>query len=142
MMRNWNIFCQQETTEMFKLFKVKSTSNDQEKALENKYDLNMKAGKDFQLITEHWLPTWLGVPYIALGRKLYCKNDCTKIPRHEYLHIAQFRRYGYFLVIVHYLWHLVINSIRFRNIADAFLNIPFEQEARSFEKEGNGDLFL
>lgn len=142
MLRNWNDLCQQETTEMFKLFNVKPTSKGQEKALENKYDLNMKAGRDFQLLTEHWLPIWLGVPYIALGRKLYCKNDCTKIPRHEYLHIAQFRRYGYFLVISHYLWYLVINSMRYRNVADAFRNIPFEQEAQCFEKEGNGDLFL
>ncbi|MCI5222035.1 MAG: radical SAM protein [Candidatus Electrothrix sp. AR4] len=146
-MQHWPDLCQQETTDMFKRFKVKPTvpQTEQEPTAEDlaeKYNLTLQEGHDFHLLAGHWLPMKLNVPYIALGNKLYCQSEGSEIPRHEFLHIAQFDKYGFSGVISHYLRHMLVNYIHCRNAGEAFRNIPFEQEARLFEQQGKGRTFL
>lgn len=41
---------------------------------------------------------------------------------------------GYMLVILHYLFFLTVNMVKFRNFKTAFKTVPFEVEARRFEQ--------
>jgi hypothetical protein len=102
--------------------------------LNKKYDLKMKAGKDFSIKENHWLPNKLGTEFFVFGKTMYCRKSLQKLPDHEFLHIVQFRKYGTFLVILHYLFYLSKNLILFGNFRKAFTGIPFEIEARSYEE--------
>ncbi len=105
--------------------------------LTNKYNLNLKPGEDFNIIENHWIPKKMGTEFFVFGKTMYCNNNMIKIPKHEFLHVAQFKKYGIFLVTLHYLFYISVNFIRYRNLGKAFSQIPFEIEARNFEKEGN-----
>jgi len=100
-----------------------------------KYNLNLVAGKDFTIRENHSLPAKIGAEIFVFGRTMYFRNSMTKLPKHEYLHVAQFRKYGRFLVLLHYLFFLGVNMLKYRNFAKAFEAVPFEVEARKFEKE-------
>jgi hypothetical protein len=102
--------------------------------LNNKYNLTLKAGIDFNIKENHWLPNKLGTEFFVFGKTLYCRKGMPKLPNHEFLHIAQFRKYGTFLVILHYLFYLSKNLIRFGDFKKAFTGIPFEIEAGSYEE--------
>jgi len=97
------------------------------------YNLDLKEGIDFRIKRGHWFPKKLGVEWIAFGRTLYCRNVDGEVPRHEFLHIVQFSRYGVIRVILHYVFHLARNFCRFRNFAVAFRQVPFELEAGDYE---------
>jgi hypothetical protein len=99
------------------------------------YDLTLREGTDFGVRRGHWLPRTLGLEYIAVRRTLYCRQANAGIPKHEYLHLAQFRKHGMTGVFWHYLRHGVANLVRYRDLGTAFSEIPFEREARVFEKE-------
>jgi hypothetical protein len=101
--------------------------------MKNSYNLDLKAGVDFMVKRQHWLPEKIGVECIAFGRTLYVRSSDDRIPKHEFLHIAQFHKYGIAHVVLHYLFHVARNYRRFRNFRDAFREIPFEKEARDFE---------
>ena len=101
---------------------------------ENKYNLNIQAGKDFFIKENHCIPQKIGVDFFVFGRTIYCRGKMEKLPNHEFLHVTQFRKYGIFLVIVHYLFYLTVNMVKFRNFKTAFTAVPFEVEARSYEK--------
>lgn len=101
--------------------------------LEKKYNLELKAGKDFTVKENHWLPNKMGVDIIVFGKVMYCKNKLDEIPMHEFLHVAQFRKYGILLVMLHYFFYVTINIFRYRDISKAFSQVPFEIEARNFE---------
>lgn len=103
--------------------------------MSDKYNLELREGVDFRVKRGHWLPSKLGVEWFAFGRTLYCRSVNGDIPRHEFLHIAQFARYGVARVILGYLFHLGRNYCRYRSFGKAFRNVPFEVEARSFEAE-------
>lgn len=100
---------------------------------EKKYQLYLEPGKDFQIKENHRIPQKMGVDYFVFGRTMYCKNKMEILPKHEYLHIAQFRKYGRFLVLTHYLFYLTVNLVKYRNFGKAFSFVPFEVEARNFE---------
>ena len=100
---------------------------------EKKYNLDLKPGEDFKIKENHWIPQKMGVDFFVFGNTLYCKSNMQKLPKHEFLHVAQFRKYGSFLVIVHYLFFLSLNIIRYRNFGKAFVEVPFEVESRKFE---------
>ena len=101
---------------------------------EKKYKLNLRPGKDFKVSENHRIPQKMGVDYFVFGRTMYCKNKMEILPKHEYLHIAQFRKYGSFLVVFHYLFYLSINLVKYRNFGKAFRSVPFEIEARNYEE--------
>jgi hypothetical protein len=100
---------------------------------EKKYNLKLKPGEDFKIKENHRIPQKMGVDFFVFGRTMYCRNKMEKLPKHEFLHVAQFRKYGSFLVVVHYLFYLTINLVRYRNFGKAFVEVPFEIEARIFE---------
>ncbi len=99
-----------------------------------KYRLDLRAGKDFMVRENHRLPVKMGAEIFVFGKTMYCRNSLTEIPRHEYLHIAQFRKYGSLLVLIHYTFYLTVNFLRYRNFGKAFRMVPFEVEARDFEE--------
>ena len=99
------------------------------------YNLALQEGIDFYVKREHWLPRKLGVAYLALGRTLYCRAADAPVPKHEYLHLAQFHKYGRARVVLHYLYHVSRNYCRLRSFGAAFRAVPFEVEARDYEVE-------
>lgn len=99
------------------------------------YNLELKEGVDFFVKRNHWIPKRMGVDYFAFGKTLYFKNSEKNIPRHEFLHIAQFHKFGTSMVIGHYIYHLVKNLFKFKKFPKAFVEIPFEVEARNYEAE-------
>jgi len=101
---------------------------------EKKYNLNLQAGKDFFIKENHRIPQKMGVDFFVFGKTMYCRGKMGKLPNHEFLHVAQFRKYGSFLVILHYLFYISINMIKYRDFGEAFKAVPFEDEAREFEK--------
>jgi len=101
---------------------------------EKKYNLNLEVGKDFLIIENHRIPQKMGVDFFVFGRTMYCRGKLEKLPTHEFLHVAQFRKYGSFLVVLHYLFYLAVNLVKFRNFGKAFQQVPFEVEARKFEE--------
>ena len=103
-------------------------------SLDQKYNLNLVLNEDFFAKEEHWLPRKMGVQYFAFGNVLYCDKKIDEIPAHEFLHIAQFHKYGIFRVIWHYLYHFVANYKKSMSAGEAFMLIPFEVEAREYER--------
>jgi len=101
--------------------------------MKNRYNLDLKAGVDFKVKRTHWLPEKLGIECIAFGRTLYLRSSEHRIPQHEFLHIAQFHKFGVIRVVFHYLRHILINYRRFGNFQESFREVPFEKEARDFE---------
>ena len=97
------------------------------------YNLDLKEGVHFRVKRGHWLPRKAGVECIALGRTLYHAREGGQVPRHEYLHLAQFARYGTPRVLLHYLVNLARNYYRHRDFGKAFRDVPFEVEARQYE---------
>jgi hypothetical protein len=101
---------------------------------EKKYNLKLQAGKDFSVKENHRIPQKMGVDFFVFGKTMYCRGKMEKLPNHEFLHVAQFRKYGSILVVMHYLFYLSFNMIKYRNFGKAFQNVPFEVEARKFEE--------
>jgi hypothetical protein len=101
---------------------------------EKKYNLKLQPGVDFNIRENHRIPQKMGVDFFVFGRTMYCKGELEKLPQHEFLHVAQFRKYGRFMVIMHYLFYLTINLFKYRDFGKAFTEVPFEVEAREFEK--------
>ena len=101
---------------------------------EKKYNLNLQAGKDFFVKENHRIPQKMGVDFFVFGKTMYCRGTMEKLPNHEFLHVAQFRKYGSILVIMHYLFYLLVNMMKYGNFATAFKAVPFEVEARRFEE--------
>ena len=65
------------------------------------------------------------------------------VPHHEFLHLAQFRRFGVPRVLAHYVRYAAAGFVRHRDLGRAFREVPFEVEARAYdriclEREGAG----
>jgi hypothetical protein len=101
--------------------------------MHNKYNLGLRAGVDFTVKRNHWLPGKLNVACIAFGRTLYLRGSEERIPHHEFLHIAQFHKFGVIRVVCHYLLHLTKNYLRLGSFGESFREVPFEKEARAYE---------
>ena len=103
------------------------------------YNLALREGIDFRVKRGHWLPRKLGVPCIAFGKTLYCLAADAEVPKHEYLHLAQFQKYGVARVLLHYLRHVTRNYLRLGSFGAAFREVPFEVEARRYEAGGSAE---
>ena len=100
--------------------------------LRQKYNLNLQPGKDFKIRENHRIPIRMGVDYFVFGKTMYCRSRMITMPKHEYLHVAQFRKYGVVPVVLHYLFYLTINLIKHGDFGKAFMAVPFEVEARKY----------
>ena len=100
-----------------------------------RYKLDLREGIDFRVKRGHWLPRKFGVDFIAFGKTLYCRAPDAEVPKHEFLHIAQFAKYGIARVLMHYVFHVAGNLCQSRNLGAAFREVPFEVEAREFEAD-------
>lgn len=103
----------------------------------NKYDVHIREGDDFTIKRGHWFAKKMNAEYIAFGKTLYCSRKDALLPRHEFLHLVQFRHYGTISVIKHYISNLIKNYKESRDLKKSFRNIPFEIEARRFAGEKN-----
>jgi hypothetical protein len=97
------------------------------------YKTDLIEGVDFTVKRPHWLPRKVGVEWVAFGRTLYGRTAEGPLPKHELLHLAQFRRYGISGVLLHYAFHFVRNRWSCGSAGRAFSEIPFEREAREYE---------
>lgn len=107
--------------------------------MKSKYNLDLKEGIDFQVKEYHWLPRKLNVDYFAFRKILFCRYGKGKLPKHEFLHLVQFKEYGTLAVLIHYVYYGTKNLFKYRRISTAFQEIPFEIEARSFASETEGE---
>lgn len=98
-----------------------------------KYNLKLKAGIDFSIKENHWLPKKMGIDFFVFGKTMFCRKKMETLPKHEFLHIAQFKKYGVFLVLIHYIFYINLYLLKYRNFKKAFSAVPFELEARRFE---------
>ena len=107
--------------------------------LSRKYRMDLVEGRDYRMRPNHSLPQKIGAEIVVIGRNVYCAGELSELPRHEYLHVAQFRKYGRLLVLLHYGFFFPLNILRFWNGKRAFREIPFEREAREFEAQQRGE---
>jgi hypothetical protein len=110
------------------------------KNFEEKYNLSLEAGKDFRVIENHRIPQKMGVEFFVFGKTMYCSGTMDALPDHEFLHIAQFKKFGKVLVVLHYFFYLMLNMLRYRNFGAAFQAVPFEIEARDYAKKRQEEL--
>jgi len=132
----WSGVANTEPTDAFKRFNVthRRDAHYSLAYLQGKYNLGLKETVDFEFKRDHWLPNLLGPPYIAFRKTLYGKKGHDEVPLHEYLHLAQFDKFGAPRVLLHYLGHIARAVSEGANFKDAFVGVPFEVEARAFEK--------
>lgn len=102
-----------------------------------KYRLDLQPGIDFKIKENHRIPEKMGVDFFVFGKTMFCRNKMEKLPAHEYLHVAQFKKYGIVFVLLHYLFYLAVNMIKYRDFGKAFVGVPFEVEARKYEESIN-----
>ena len=107
--------------------------------MKKKYNLNLREGVDFKVKECHWLPEKMNVDYFVFRKTMYCRNHRVHLPKHEFLHLAQFNKYGTVVTLIHYLYYGIKNIIKYRKLSTAFQEIPFEVEARAFASECNGE---
>jgi MoaA/NifB/PqqE/SkfB family radical SAM enzyme len=131
--RTWPAVYEIEQAECGKKIPVKEALNSPA-YFQQTYSLNLRPHLDFIIKGRHWLPRKLGVPFVAFARTLYCRDAYTKTPAHEYLHLAQCHRWGLPRFAAHYLFHLVKNWLQTKNLGQAFAQVPFEIEARTYEE--------
>lgn len=80
-------------------------------------------------------PDW--VDAVTIGQTIYCRgtNPSPRLLKHEVEHSKQYKEHGIigflFLYTIRFLEQLVVH----KNFKKAYLNIPFEIEARKAEKE-------
>ena len=82
----------------------------------------------------HWLPRLLKIrgitlyPYICIK---YSESISFKkrIIHHEWIHIIQVRRDGFFRFYFKWLIELLINFLKYKNYNKAYKNISYEAEA-------------
>ncbi|WAC08496.1 MAG: hypothetical protein OS130_04695 [Thermodesulfobacteriota bacterium] len=103
--------------------------------MKSKYNIYLKEGVDFNVKEKHWFPQKMNIEYIVVGKSIYCRGYKGKISRHEFLHLAQFKKYGTVIVLMHYIYYGIKNLIKYRKLSTAFREIPFEIEARTFASE-------
>ncbi|MFT3978840.1 MAG: DUF4157 domain-containing protein [Ferruginibacter sp.] len=97
---------------------------------------------DYRIVERSWMAriaAWkLGARSVAfvLGRNIYLFNVSAQEflqdeswLRHELCHVQQFRRHGFFLFIIKYLYE---------SIRHGYYNNKYEVEARAAEKECGG----
>jgi MoaA/NifB/PqqE/SkfB family radical SAM enzyme len=101
---------------------------------DRKYRLGLRRGVDYAVREHSWVARRLQIPYLALGSTLFSSGAVSEVPHHEFLHLAQFCRFGVMRVVLHYLRHGIGNLVRCGELGKAFRDVPFEVEARAYER--------
>jgi hypothetical protein len=85
----------------------------------------------------HWFPKLIGYsitlyPFILLSDT---KENITKtyLLEHEFIHVAQIRKEGVLKFYTNYLFQFVKNFIKSKDRIEAYMNIPYEIEAYSYQ---------
>ncbi len=96
--------------------------------------------KPVKEVYKHWLPGELGAVAVTLGHTIYYKKSELHINptlrRHEMKHVEQYEKYGLLGFLVLYLTWYLIGRLQGKDDLQAYLDIPFEVEARKAEREG------
>lgn len=58
---------------------------------------------------------------------------------HEWVHVDQIRKTGFFRFYISYFLYYLASRVEGYNHYDAYMLIPYEQEARELEKEPRGE---
>jgi len=90
---------------------------------------------------EHFIPKLISkfLPYpitaIAIGSRIFCREEVVsrEVLRHEMIHIDQQRELGMFGFLARYLGYYLLGLWRLRNHYEAYMMIPFEQEAYKYQ---------
>ena len=86
----------------------------------------------------HWLPKFLRVAGVTIGKNIYYKNRkklvSIKLRRHEKEHVKQYQQNGLIKFLFCYFFEYIKNLIKYRSHKKAYLNISFEIAARKAEQ--------
>lgn len=79
----------------------------------------------------HWIPKFLGVGAITLYPFIFFsgKSAINNTYRHEWIHIDQYRKHGYFGFLFKYALDYIKGRTKGLSHYQAYMNIPFEKEA-------------
>lgn len=68
----------------------------------------------------------------TFGQTIYMRRNSisAKLMKHEETHAKQYSKYGIIGFLVRYVFWFTINLFKYRNLYQAYMNIPFEVEAR------------
>lgn len=82
-------------------------------------------------------PKW--VDAFTIGQTIYCRgsNPSPRLLAHEAKHCEQYKEHGIIGFLFLYLLHFIREFLKCGRLHKAYLNIPFEIEARLAEKETN-----
>jgi hypothetical protein len=91
-------------------------------------------------IYNHWLPAYLGAEAVTIKNTIYYKRSKLQVwdslRKHEMKHVEQYKKYGLLGFLVIYLTWYLIGRFQGKDDLQAYLDIPFEVEARKAEREG------
>lgn len=59
----------------------------------------------------------------------------SRLLHHEWIHILQVRKHGFFRFYFSYIMQSFVNILKYRNLKEAYRNISFEKEAYLKEKK-------
>jgi hypothetical protein len=86
---------------------------------------------------EHWLPPILGAYAVTIGNSIYYQMQkhaiWTKLRKHEMKHVEQYNKYTVVGFLIIYLFWYVVGRLKGKDHHQAYLDIPFEIEARKAE---------
>ena len=80
--------------------------------------------------------TPIQIKAITLGPFVFSKDRiCEVTKNHENIHWQQYIELGIFGFVFLYFLYYLIGFIKYRNGLDAYLSIPFEQEAYTYQRD-------
>ena len=86
-----------------------------------------------------WVPRLMGWDGITLYPFIFTtlsKKEAkkTKLLHHEWIHVKQVRKDGFFKFYFFYIYQAFFNLLKYKNLKKAYRNISYEKEAYSKEK--------
>lgn len=89
----------------------------------------------------HWLPRLLQVEAITIYPYVFYNDDedfylgkwGAPVIKHELAHVSQVIKYGWFRFYISYLLYYLAERVKGEDHFEAYLNIPYEIEARKAE---------
>ncbi|MBU2503664.1 MAG: hypothetical protein KJ879_01245 [Nanoarchaeota archaeon] len=89
---------------------------------------------------DSWVPQLMGWDGITLYPFIFMtfsekKAKKTKLLHHEWIHVNQVRKEGFFKFYFSYISQALFNLLRYGNLKKAYRNISYEKEAYSKEEK-------
>ena len=87
-----------------------------------------------------WVPRLIGWDGITLYPFIFMtfserKSKKTRLLHHEWIHVKQIRKEGFFKFYLSYISQALFNLLKYRHLKKAYENISYEKEAYSKEKK-------